>query len=131
MTNGKGGRATYGLLGRNISYSLSPVMHNAAFKHFGIPAVYKLFDIEESELDSFFRDLVSGAGISGINVTVPYKIWFHDELKARKEHDVDGSAESLGVVNTVKVEGPHLTGYNTDGRGFYACGYSNKNGCIS
>ncbi len=119
MANGKGSKTTYGLLGRNIGYSLSPAMHNAAFKRFGISAAYKLFDIEESDLDSFFRDLVSGAGISGINVTVPYKIVVHDMLKASAKHDIDDSAEFLGAVNTVKVEGPRLAGYNTDGKGFY------------
>ena len=110
---------TYGLLGKNISYSLSPRMHNAAFKHFGIDAEYKLFDKKEEELDSFFQNEVLGGQISGFNVTVPYKIKIKELLEEHQGCLIDKDAKLLGAVNTVRVEEDSLKGFNTDGRGFY------------
>lgn len=110
---------TYGLLGRNISYSLSPTMHNAAFKHYGISAHYKLFSKEEDELDSFFTDEVLSGKIKGFNVTVPYKIKTQEFLSSRG-FELDKWVEATGALNTVKINDGELTGYNTDVHGFYA-----------
>jgi shikimate dehydrogenase len=109
---------TYGLIGRNIGYSLSPVMHNAAFKHFGIQAEYKIFDIEEKELENFIERALGGQ-IAGFNVTIPYKVAIHDMLKNRGDCSLNVMAERLGAVNTAKTEDKKLVGYNTDGKGFY------------
>jgi len=119
MINGKGSKRIYGLLGRNISYSLSPFMHSAAFKHFDIPAEYRLFDIGEKDLDGFFQELISGGDIKGINVTVPYKIKIKEMLDVHQACSVDNEVKILGAVNTVKAEKKRLRGYNTDGKGFY------------
>ena len=110
---------TYGLLGRNISYSLSPDMQNAAFRHFGISAGYKVFDVEENKLDKFFKEVVFGGGVSGINVTIPYKIKVRDILASKSGCKIDDNASILGAVNTVKIAGADVTGFNTDGMGFY------------
>ncbi|MEE9500195.1 MAG: shikimate dehydrogenase, partial [Candidatus Omnitrophota bacterium] len=61
----------YGILGKDISYSLSPFMYNAAFKALNLEAEYKIFDIPENELDGFFSRMRKGE-ISGCNVTIPY-----------------------------------------------------------
>ncbi len=119
MTNGKGSKKMYGLLGKNINYSLSPFMHNAAFKRFDIPAEYRLFDIKEKDLDAFFQELISGGDIKGINVTVPYKIKVKEMLDACQACSVNDEVKILGAVNTVKAEKSGLIGYNTDGEGFY------------
>ncbi|MFH1552786.1 MAG: shikimate dehydrogenase [Candidatus Omnitrophota bacterium] len=111
-------KKTYGILGKKISYSLSPVMHNAAFRHFGIPGEYKIFDVAESELDGFFQSIVSDGAIRGINVTVPYKVKVKEMLEERDSFMGD-DVKILGAVNTVKVDGQDLSGFNTDGRGFY------------
>ena len=119
MKNGAYEKRVYGILGRNIKYSLSPSMHNAAFEHFGIDAEYKLFDIEEKDLDVFFKSLASGRDISGINVTVPYKIKMMEKLKRDPRHSLDALVRLTGALNTIKVEGRTLTGFNTDVQGFY------------
>ena len=111
-------KRTYGLLGKNINYSLSPCMHNAAFKRFNIPAEYKLFDVEEKGLDSFFQERVRGGELKGFNVTVPYKMTICDMLKLRENCFLDEMAGKLGTVNTVKIEENGLRGFNTDGKGF-------------
>ncbi len=113
----------YGLLGKNISYSLSPVMHNAALAHFGIPTEYKLFDRDfdtrAKHIDKDFLSLIKDNNIGGINVTVPYKIAVFDMLKSGQKCTIDSEAELLGAVNTVRSDGEKVKGYNTDVEGFY------------
>ena len=108
----------FGILGKNISYSLSPSMHSAAFKHFGINASYEIFDRHEEEVDEFFEELISGK-YAGVNVTVPYKITLCEKMKDSEDGSLDELAESLGAINTIEVtEEEGLRGYNTDGKGF-------------
>jgi len=121
MSNDTAQKKTYGLLGKGISYSLSPVMHNAAFGLFRIAAEYTIFDVQENRLDAFFRDEVLTAKISGFNVTVPYKIRIKEALEKCHERRIDISEEAdvLGAVNTVKVGAESILAANTDARGFY------------
>ncbi|MFC1576091.1 shikimate dehydrogenase [Candidatus Omnitrophota bacterium] len=103
---------TYGLLGKNISYSLSPFMHNAAFKALDIKATYKIFDMPENKLDGFFGMLRSGE-ISGANVTVPYK-----EKVVGLVDVADQKVRSIGALNTIVRKQKLLVGHNTDCEGF-------------
>jgi len=113
----------YGLLGKNISYSLSPAMHNAAFKHFQINAAYELFDEnfedKKCNIDESISSFISEKDLNGINVTVPYKIDVHDMLKEREDCTLDEVSELLGAVNTVKISSNKLKGFNTDASGFF------------
>ncbi|MBD3296951.1 MAG: hypothetical protein GF392_06235 [Candidatus Omnitrophica bacterium] len=110
----------YGLLGRNISYSLSPLMHNTAFEYHQIPAEYRLFDVAEDDLRDFLIHAVKDGSISGFNVTVPYKM----KVRAVLEDDpdikivADDWIDLLGAVNTVKIEGDTVRLSNTDTQGF-------------
>jgi shikimate dehydrogenase len=96
----------FGILGRPVAHSLSPVMHNAAFRHLGINAIYVAFPVTD------FRMAMSGLrglGICGVSVTIPFKeeiIPLIDEL--------DPQAARIGAVNTVVNRDGRLTGYNTD-----------------
>ena len=62
----------FGLVGYPVKHSLSPLMHNAAFKALNIDAEYKLFEVKPEELNSFLKDL-NKSNISGLNITIPYK----------------------------------------------------------
>ncbi len=110
----------YGLLGRDISYSLSPAMHNAAFKALGIDAEYLLFDISGEGLKDFFAKLRKGE-ISGCNITVPYK-----EKALKFTEEPTAAAKAIGALNTVLHDGGILRGYNTDYQGFIKvlCGFN-------
>ena len=61
-----------GLLGRGISYSLSPRIHNFSARLLGKTDCYGLFDIPASKLSEFIRDFTHRGGL-GLNVTRPYK----------------------------------------------------------
>lgn len=94
-----------GLLGRKLTHSYSPQIHNALGNY-----PYQLFQVEPEALETFFRDV----SFTGINVTIPYKksvIPYCDALSPQ--------AERLGAVNTiVRQSDGKLVGHNTDYFGF-------------
>ena len=108
----------YGLLGKNISYSLSPSMHNTAFKHFKINAEYKIFDLPEEQLETFVRTELLPGKVSGVNVTVPYKMKMKEILESFGKNHFDDITKSVGALNTIRVDGTILSAWNTDTFGF-------------
>jgi len=106
----------YGIVGHPVAHSLSPAMQNAAFKEVGIEAGYRLYDIEPTGLEAFLGG-ARIAAISGLNVTIPHKIKAKEYLE--RHGTLDGTAQRLGAVNTIKVTEDGLCGFNTDGPGFY------------
>ncbi len=103
----------YGLIGNPIKHSLSPAMHNAAFKALNIDSEYKLFELREEELAGFLESLKAN-NIQGINVTYPYK-----EKVVPLLTSLSVEAGLVGVVNTIRVFPDGMEGFNTDGEGFY------------
>ena len=102
----------YGLIGYPVKHSLSALMHNAAFKHLGMDAEYKLFEVKQNELKHFF-DGFRRNNISGINITIPHKMrsmCFCDDLS--------DEAKLIEAINTVALKDDRLVGCNTDGIGF-------------
>ena len=96
------------LIGHPVKHSVSPQMHNAAFKELGLNCIYLVFDVLEESLGEAVNGLRS-IGVLGFNVTIPHKIRiikFLDEL--------DGSAKLVKAVNTVIRRDDKLIGYNTD-----------------
>lgn len=97
----------YGVIGDPIAHSLSPAMHNAAFLHRGLNAVYLPFEVKD--LGDFLACL-EPLGVAGFSVTHPHK-----QAILRHLDGVDPLAASIGAVNTVVVRGGgKLYGYNTD-----------------
>ena len=67
--------AIYGVVGNPIMHSLSPVMHNAGFRHLGIDAVYlPLQAADAADFVTFAR----GLGLSGASITAPFKVALMD-----------------------------------------------------
>lgn len=104
----------YGLVGYPIKHSFSPAMHNAAFHHLKINAEYRLFEKRPEELDGFMRSLL-GEGISGLNVTVPFKERVLDFVDLDKESFY---LRQVGAVNTLVLKDNSWKGFNTDIPGF-------------
>jgi shikimate dehydrogenase len=102
----------YGLIGNPVEHSLSPYMHNAAFSKLDIDAAYLPFLVQKGKL----RQAISAlrlTGISGFNVTVPFK------SECMKYLDkIDPLAQAIGAVNTVVNKKGRLIGHNTDCTGF-------------
>ncbi len=97
--------------GHPIGHSLSPVIHNVFFKEAGLDENYGIADIAPEnfteKLDSF-RNCKKG-----FNVTIPHKIEAFNSVDFKDDY-----AKKVGAVNTVKVDGGKLYGFNTDGVGF-------------
>jgi len=107
----------YGLIAESVAYSVSPQMHNAAFKFHKMNAVYVPFAVKN--LEEFIRRMVNPKtreidwNFRGFSVTIPHKIEIMKYLDS-----VDETARKIGAVNTVKIEGDKLLGFNTDADGF-------------
>jgi shikimate dehydrogenase len=99
----------YCILGNPVRHSLSPVIHNTAFRKSGINAVYLAFTPGSlKEGIAAMRIL----GIRGASITIPYKI---EAVKLVDE--IDPVAEAIGSVNTLLNDNGRISGYNTDGYG--------------
>lgn len=96
----------YGILGRPVTHSLSPAMHNAAFRELHLNAVYVAFPV--TDLSQAVAGL-RGLDIQGVSVTIPFK----EEIISRLD-ELDPQAARIGAVNTVVNRAGRLVGYNTD-----------------
>lgn len=100
----------FGLIGKNIDYSFSRTHFSEKFKREKLDYKYENFDLQSIE---DFPHIFESKNISGLNVTIPYKESIIPYLNA-----LDSEAKAIGAVNTIKVSGDKLIGYNTDHYGF-------------
>ncbi len=101
-----------GLIGYPLGHSVSPAMHNAAFKKLGLDWEYSLFEVEPSDLPEALKGM-RALHIAGFNATIPHK-----ESILPLLDEVTKLARIIGAVNTVLNQEGKLIGYNTDGAGF-------------
>jgi 3-dehydroquinate dehydratase/shikimate dehydrogenase len=102
--------AIYGVLGRPVSHSVSPAMHNAAFRAARVDAVY--LPLAAADFDDFlaFADAVNLAGAS---VTAPFKV-----AAFERADECDPVSRRIQSVNTLRRSGTRWLGSNTDVNGF-------------
>ena len=102
----------YALIGEKLSHSLSPEIHSRIFDKIGMDGTYELVEIGK---DRFCDDVkrLADSGIDGFNVTIPYKNAIIPLL-----NELSPEAQAIGAVNTVKIEGGRMKGFNTDIYGF-------------
>ena len=103
---------TYAVIGDPIDHSLSPNIHNAAFRQLGLDHTYIAYKIPSGELSAGIGALKE-IKIAGFNVTIPHKV---EMMKFLDE--MDTTCRVIGAVNTVLNEDGKLKGYNTDMIGF-------------
>ena len=99
----------YCIFGNPVTHSLSPAMHNAAFNHAGINAVYLAF---QPKSIAWAVDAMRNLGIRGSSVTIPYKV---DVMNMCDR--IDDLARKIGSVNTLLNDDGTIHGFNTDGIG--------------
>ena len=105
-----------GIIGDPVGHSLSPVIHNAAFRALDLDWVYVAFPVragDGAQAVAAMRTL----GLAGLSVTMPHKAAMVGQLDR-----LGPVAARLGVVNTLSwagpVQGGVLVGDSTDGPGF-------------
>ncbi|TVR09698.1 MAG: shikimate dehydrogenase [Planctomycetota bacterium] len=103
----------FGVMGNPINHSLSPAIHNAAFIHEGINAVYVPFLVHDAQ--TFWQSC--GAWIDGLSITIPHKhSLFHDT-----DYNED-LAQAIGAINTLyRDQEGRLIGANTDAHAALEC----------
>ncbi|NOY10678.1 MAG: shikimate dehydrogenase [Archaeoglobi archaeon] len=98
----------FGVIGHPIKHSLSPVMHNAAFKHLNYDGIYLAFEVRSEELESALNG-ARALGIGGLNITIPHKERTAEILTP------DRAVEEIGACNTADLRKWRC--YNTDVHG--------------
>jgi shikimate dehydrogenase len=102
------GKNQFAILGFPVEQSLSPLMHNTAFRLLDLPYSYEAIEVSPRSLLSYVRELAD-TGYRGFNVTIPHK-----ESVLRYLSEVDEQAKRIGAANTVVIEEKKTKGYNTD-----------------
>jgi shikimate dehydrogenase len=100
------------LIGDPVEHTMSPPMHNAAFRQLGLDYIYVPFRVKPEDLAAVVAGF-KALNVRGFNVTIPHKVTVTSLLDT-----LDPLAEKIGAVNTVVNDNGKLTGYNTDATGF-------------
>jgi 3-dehydroquinate dehydratase/shikimate dehydrogenase len=107
----------YGVIGDPVTSSRSPNMHNAAFSSVEMDAIFLPLQVRDA--GAFLKRMVKHStrevdlNFAGCAVTMPHKQTVIPHLD-----EIDPVASAIGAVNTIKVGGERLLGYNTDAQGF-------------
>ena len=91
-----------------MAHSLSPLIHNAAFRKLAVNAVYVPFRVPRGMLPGFLKAFAA-VPVRGYSVTIPHK-----EAAAGEASDKDPAVTQTQAANTL-VRGPNgFMAYNTD-----------------
>lgn len=104
--------ALYGVLGKPVSHSVSPAMHNAAFRALGLDAVYLPLAAERYE---DFVTFAEAMDLRGASVTAPFKVDAFNHATCE-----DDESRRSQAVNTLRRREGRWEGLNTDAAGFMA-----------
>ncbi len=96
----------YGVVANPVSHSMSPAIHNTAFKHERLDAVYLPFKVKDPE--PFLNSFLS-LGLKGLSVTIPHK----EKMMALVD-DMDDMSKKIGALNTINILSGRKHGFNTD-----------------
>ena len=100
------------LLGSPVSHSVSPAMHNEAFRLLNLNYAYLAFDVDEEHFERAVDGLLT-LNAAGWNCTMPLK-----RLMYERADKLSDAALLSGAVNTIVNQDGILWGDNTDGYGF-------------
>ena len=108
----RGGSHFAGVLGWPLEHTLSPPIHNAAFRALSLDWVYFAWPVPPEDLPAAVGG-IRALGAMGANVTMPHK-----EAVAELIDEISDDAAAIGAVNTIQRFGDRLIGHNTDVGGF-------------
>lgn len=89
----------FGVLGDPIGHSLSPLIHNAAFAHEKLDAVYIPIRVPPDALTSTLEEF-NRLGFRGYSVTIPHKEAVLERYGAKED-----PAWEIGAANTLYLDG--------------------------
>ena len=100
----------FGIVGRPVAHSVSPAMHNAAFKAARLDAIYLPFPATDA---ADFVRFAEAIGLEGASVTTPFKVPLFERVD-----EADSTSRRVGALNTIRVVDGRWMGANTDAGGF-------------
>ncbi|KAJ5666684.1 hypothetical protein N7462_011093, partial [Penicillium macrosclerotiorum] len=115
-------KRVFTIFGKSVKYTLSPAMHNTAYKACGLPHIYEPLQTDDI---SDVHKLLDAENQGGVIVSLPYKSAIMSFLD-----EVSPDAKDINAVNTVvldhkyRSDGQRVTirrGYNTDYIGIRDC----------
>lgn len=101
-----------GVIGRPISHSMSPILHNAWLAAAGLDGVYVPFSVQPGRFVAFVNALRGGT-VAGLNVTLPFK---GEALALADEATFRARGAQAANVLVFREDGTILAD-NTDGLG--------------
>jgi 3-dehydroquinate dehydratase/shikimate dehydrogenase len=99
----------YGVVGDPVSQSLSPLVHNACFRHSGLNKLYVPFRVSADDLAPFLKEAAEFP-VFGLSVTIPHK----EAITAKGTTD-DVIVKKSGSANTMVQQDGRWRLFNTDG----------------
>ncbi len=100
-----------GVIGHPLEHSMSPPMHNNAYKQLNMDYIYVAFHVLPENIGHLIQSCKT-LNIKGLNVTIPHKTSVIEYLD-----EIDETAAKIGAVNTIQFKDGIAKGYNTDGIG--------------
>jgi 3-dehydroquinate dehydratase/shikimate dehydrogenase len=100
--------SVFGVVGDPVGHSLSPVVHNAAFRHLELNAVYVPFRVPRGGLPGFLQDY-EDVPVHGYSVTLPHK-----EAAAAAAVEQEEIVSAVQAANTLVRGDGGFVAYNTD-----------------
>ncbi len=104
-----------GIIGKPLSHTLSPEIHNSAINYFNLDLIFEKWELEKVNLKQFFSEAIK-KNILGGCITIPHK-----ENVLEFFNDYDDSVKRIGAANWFKIENNKIKGFNTDFKGFERC----------
>ncbi len=101
---------TFAVIGDPVGHSLSPIIHNTAFKSLGMNRVYVPFRVPLDDFKTFLKD-IEWLQLKGLSVTIPHK-----EAAIEQVQQADGAVRVVGALNTMVRREQDWEGHNTDYR---------------
>jgi shikimate dehydrogenase len=114
MINVKGNKEMnkqFGLLGKTLSHSFSPMIHAAIMEVRKVQGEYHLLERHESDIEALFNQFIW----EGINITIPYKVTVMPYCDV-----IMPEAKEIGAINTIQKKNGRFIGHNTDYTGIEA-----------
>lgn len=100
------------VFGANVSSSLSPAMHNSAYKAVGLPHDYAPVNVDSWEN---IRSMAQASDFGGASIAQPWKVKIVQKLSHLSEH-----ARWIGAINTlIPMRGEHEYGKGTGDQAIY------------
>lgn len=103
----------YLILGYPLEHSISPEIHNSAFRDLGLEFEYIKYPIKPENFDTEIREILKNPNFIGGNITVPFKERIINYLDV-----ISDTAANIGAVNTFYKKDGLIYGDNTDSYGF-------------